>query len=161
MAVSTRRTPADSVTALPSPARLPRSQTSSTVVIRWQRATTGTEKRQWPRRSLRCALVLNSSVVEPQAKLVTVPAECSDISNGGLCAIVPLGYGVAIGQRYTFQLTIGERGPEPGSLQTVSQQGEIVRAELLLGEDGYADRVGIGVRLFGPRSGLVPMPVTA
>lgn len=100
-------------------------------------------------------------VGEGAGKPIGIPAECSNISQGGLYGVVPIGYGVAIGQRYKFQLTIGERGPEPGSRQVVSQQGEVVRAELLLGEDGYGDRVGIGVRLFGPRTGLVPMPMNA
>jgi len=120
------------------------------------------EKRRLPRRSLQCELTMVNSigVGGDGGKPAAIPAECSNISQGGLYAVVPIGYGVAIGQRYRFELTVGERGPEPGSRQVVSQQGEIVRAELLLGEDGYGDRVGIGVRLHGPRTGLVPMPMT-
>ena len=87
-----------------------------------------------------------------------IEAECINIGDGGLFAILPINVPVAIGQRYTFRLNIGERGPEPGSRQRVSQQGEIIRLELLLGQTGYADRIGIGVRLFGPRCGIVPMP---
>jgi len=105
--------------------------------------------------------MLNDASAARTDTQVAIPAECTNIGNGGLYATVPIGYGVAIGQRYTFQLTIGERGPEPGSRQLVSQQGEIVRVELMLGEDGYADRIGIGVRLTGPRAGLIPMPLSA
>ena len=163
MAILSRSTPpaAGSVASLPAPLRLPRSEPSTRAPTRWQRATREREKRQAPRRSLRCVLTLIDNTRDRQEEPAAIPAECSNISNGGLYGIVPIGYGVAIGQRYTFQLTIGERGPEPGSRQVISQQGEIMRAELLLGEDGYGDRVGIAVRLFGPRSGLVPMPMTA
>lgn len=127
----------------------------------WQMPTRESEKRQAPRRSLSCSLSLIGGPRGSRAAPVTVPADCCNISSGGLYAIVTIGYGVAIGQRYTFQLTVGERGPEPGTRQIVSQQGEVMRAELLLGEDGYGDRIGIGVRLFGPRAGMVPMPMTA
>jgi hypothetical protein len=85
-----------------------------------------------------------------------IEADCVNVGDGGLFAVVPSSANAAIGQRYTFRLSIGERGPEPGRQQSVSQQGEIIRLELLLGHRGYA--VGIGVRLFGPRSGIVPMP---
>ena len=160
MAVSTR-TAAESVAPIPPPLRSRKAEAASNSMMRWQRAGREKEKRQWPRRSLRCPLTLIDNAGEPKSNAVVISAECSDVGNGGLYGIVPIGYGVAIGQRYTFELTIGERGPEPGSRQVVSQQGEIVRAELLLGEDGYGDRVGVGVRLFGPRSGLVPMPMSA
>ena len=63
-----------------------------------------------------------------------------------------------MGQRYTFQLAIPERGPEPGSRQVVSQQGVIVRTELLINPKGEGDRVGIGVQLIGQRAGVIPMP---
>ena len=154
--------PRGSVTPTRPPLNLRASKPPAAAArVFWQPVVRDEEKRQWPRRSLRCALKLinltRGQVTEPTA----VPAECSNISNGGLYAVVPIGYGVAIGQRYNFQLSVGERGPEPGARQMVSQQGEIMRAELLLGEDGYGDRVGVGVRLFGPRSGLVPMPMTA
>jgi hypothetical protein len=143
----------------PGPGDLARPVPATRTMSPWQQATRESEKRRFPRRSLQCTLTMLDRVGAGQP--MGIPAECSNISQGGLYAVVPIGYGVAIGQRYKFQLTIGERGPEPGSRQTVSQQGEIVRAELLLGEDGYGDRVGIGVRLFGPRTGLVPMPMNA
>jgi hypothetical protein len=120
-----------------------------------------TEKRQSERRSLSCPVVLVTEVIGESEHPRDIPGDCTNIGNGGLYATVPIGYGVAIGQRYTFELTIRERGPEPGARQTVSQQGEIVRVELLLGEDGYAERIGVGVRLTGPRSGLIPMPMSA
>jgi hypothetical protein len=87
-----------------------------------------------------------------------IPAECTNISDSGLYAIVPFGYGVALKQHYYFQLTINKPGPEQGSWNLVSQRGEIMRVELLFGEDGHADHIGIGVRLFGPRTGTLPIP---
>jgi len=88
----------------------------------------------------------------------SVPADCLNVSDVGLYGIVPIGYGVAMGQRYTFQLAIGERGPEPGSRQVISQQGVIVRTELLINPRGEADLVGVGVQLTGRRAGVIPMP---
>jgi len=87
-----------------------------------------------------------------------IVGDAVEFGDGGLYGVVPIGYGVAIGQRYTFQLSISERGPEPGSGQMITQQGVVVRTELLINADGEGDRVGIGVRLFGQRCGLVPMP---
>jgi len=118
------------------------------------------ENRQCSRRSLHCAVALVDHAGEKDERVV-ISAECTNVCNGGVFAIVPMGYGVAIGQRYTFQLAVRERGPEAGSPQIVSQPGEIVRVELLLGEDGYADQLGIGVRLFGPRTGLLPTPMSS
>lgn len=162
MAVSTPPTRSGApVSAVYSSPAARRSESPNYWIGRWRIRLRDEEKRQCLRRSLRCALLLNRNAAEGKGEPAAIPAECLNISSSGLYGIVPIGYGVAIGQRYTFRLTIGERGPEPGSRQVVSQQGEIVRAELLLGEDGYGDRVGIGVRLFGPRSGLVPMPATA
>jgi len=162
MAVSARPTQRSTQFSAGYPSPALHSSTSPKYWIgRWQVPLRNEEKRQCPRRTLRCSLALSDNAIDGKGEPRTVPAECLNISTSGLYGIVPIGYGVAIGQRYTFRLTIGERGPEPGSRQVVSQQGEIVRAELLLGEDGYGDRVGIGVRLFGPRTGLVPMPATA
>ena len=39
------------------------------------------------------------------------------------------------------------------------QQGVVVRSQLLVGPDGQTDRLGIGVQLVGPRSGVIPMPM--
>jgi len=125
---------------------------------RWLIATSDEEKRQYPRRPLRCKMVLTKSATEEQDDPAAVPAECFNICDGGLYAIVTIGYGVAMGQHYNFRIAIGERGPEPGSQQVVYQHGKIVRTELLLGESGKGDRVGIGVQLYGHRSGCVPMP---
>lgn len=124
---------------------------------RWELATRDREKRQGRRRSLYCRVLLIGDGADEQSP--GIEAQCINIGDGGLFAIVPASANVAIGQRYTFRLDIGERGPEPGCHQCVAQQGEIVRLELLLGEEGYADRIGLAVRLFGPRCGIVPMPV--
>ncbi|MHC4445440.1 MAG: hypothetical protein ACYTF1_01060 [Planctomycetota bacterium] len=125
---------------------------------RWPTATTEEEKRQYLRRPLRCKMVLIDNAQEEKNHPTTVPAECYNICDGGLYAIVTIGYGVAMGQHYNFRINIGERGPEPGTQQVVFQHGKIVRTELLLGESGKGDRIGIGVQLYGHRSGCVPMP---
>ncbi len=123
----------------------------------WLHSGTDQGRRQCARRSLRCPVLLlecGEHDVRPRA----IPGECLDVSDGGLYAAVPIGYGVAAGQRHTFQLTIGENGPEPGLGQIVTQQGIILRTELLIETGGRGDRVGIAVRLIGPRAGVIPMP---
>jgi|GEM_PF-3188606 len=119
------------------------------------------DKRQGQRRPLCCEMLLIGDVAdEAEEEPVMIPSQCLDIGDGGLYGVVPVGYGVAIGQRYTFRLKTGERGPEPGSLQVVSQRGRIIRTELLIEPDGSGDQIGVGVRLYGHRSGIVPMPVS-
>ncbi len=132
----------------------PMMTTSGGFVRRWEIATREREKRQCRRRSLHCPVQMILERDGSESRVIE--AECVNVGDGGLFAIVPSNANAAIGQRYTFRLNIGERGPEPGRQQCASQQGEIIRLELLLGCKGYA--VGIGVRLFGPRSGIVPMP---
>ena len=126
--------------------------------MHWVRSSPDEEKRQCNRRGLRCKMTLieHSPVDDIQAH--PVPANCLNVSDSGLYGVVPIGYGVAMGQRYTFQLAIPERGPEPGAEQVISQQGLIVRAELLFNPKGEGNRVGIGVQLIGRRSGVIPMP---
>jgi hypothetical protein len=117
------------------------------------------ERRQCLRRELICKVILADDVMSDQThQPSTIPGECLNIGEGGLYATVPLGYGVTIGQRYTFRLMVPERGPEPGPVQIVSQQGMIIRTELLVDPDDGNDRLGIAIKLTGHRSGVVPMP---
>lgn len=128
-------------------------------LMQWVRTAPDDEKRQGRRRSLRCQMTLLSC---PEDINDTQPArivgEVVEFGDGGLYGVVPIGFGVANGQRYTFELSISERGPEPGCGQVITQQGVVVRTELLINANGEGDRVGIGVKLFGQRCGLVPMP---
>jgi hypothetical protein len=126
--------------------------------MHWVRSSPDEEKRQCNRRGLRCKISLIDHSPGDDVQAHPVPADCLNVSDSGLYGVVSLGYGVAMGQRYTFQLAIPERGPEPGSRQVVSQQGLIVRTELLINSKGEGDRVGIGVQLIGQRAGVIPMP---
>ena len=125
---------------------------------RWSGASTmlDHDMRQCARRALRCHVLMIDLAEEGKDGPLTIPGECLDISDSGLYAIVPIGYGVVVGQQFTFQLTISERGPEPGACQVVSQRGRVIRTDLLMSSDGH--RLGVGVRLVGPRSGVVAMP---
>ncbi len=116
------------------------------------------EKRQCRRRGLRCKMVLIDDTGGADTQPRVIPGDCFNVSDTGLYGIVPIGFGITLGQRFTFELTIGERGPEPGSHQIVTQQGVVVRSQLLVGPDGQTDRLGIGAQLVGPRSGVIPMP---
>jgi len=126
--------------------------------MHWVRSSPDEEKRQCNRRGLRCKMTLIDNTPADDVQAHPIPAECMNISDNGLYGIVPIGYGVAMGQRYTFQLEIAERGPEPGTEQVISQLGTIVRAELLINPNGEGNRVGLGVKLLGQRTGIVPMP---
>jgi len=116
------------------------------------------EKRQCRRRGLRCKMTLFEDFGGADVQPRMIPADCFNVSDTGLYGIVPIGFGVTLGQRYTFQLSICERGPDSGSQQNVTQQGTIVRSELLVGPEGQTDRMGVGVQLVGQRSGVIPMP---
>ncbi len=117
------------------------------------------EKRQCRRRGLRCKMSLVDDRIGSDSQMRVIHAECYNVSDTGLYGIVPIGFGVTLGQRYIFQLELPERGPDSGSRQMVTQHGTVVRTELLVGPDGQTDRLGIGVQLVGPRSGVIPMPV--
>ncbi len=140
-------------------ARIPRVQPPG-YESAWRASLARDDRRQIGRRSLCCQLILIDDVADGRPDPQAIPAECLNVSDGGLYGIVPIGFGVARGQRYTFRLLTNERGPEPGS-QVVSQQGVIIRTELLVGADGTGDRVGVAVRLCGQRRGVVPMPLYA
>jgi hypothetical protein len=114
------------------------------------------DMRQCARRALRCHMIMIDLADEGEEGPLTISGECLDISDSGLYAIVPIGYSLEVGQQFTFQLTISERGPEPGACQVVSQRGRVVRTDLLMSAEGH--QLGIGVRLVGPRSGVVAMP---
>jgi hypothetical protein len=112
------------------------------------------DKRQCMRRSLRCGVRMIRLHADGATGGV-IPADCVNISDGGLYANLAPGHAAAIGQRYEFYLHVGERGPE-GTQQIVVQSGVIVRTELLL--ECRGDRIGVGVRLCGHRTGVIPMP---
>lgn len=114
------------------------------------------DKRQCPRRSLRCGLRMVDVAVDGESGPVIIAGMCVNISRDGLYALVPIGYGVNVGQTYLFHLSLAELGPEPGSHRIVSQKGRVVRIDLL--SSGENHQLGIGVRLTGPRTGMVPMP---
>lgn len=159
---TSRQAGASSSAALYDPIPSPSypAMASMAAPVFWREALRDNDTRQCVRRSIRCDMYLIDDVdrEEESTAAQVIPAECLNISDSGLYGVVPIGYGVAMGQRYTFRLTIGERGPDPGANQLVSQVGTVIRTELLIGADGSGDRVGIGVRLHGHRSGTVPMP---
>ncbi len=116
------------------------------------------EKRQCPRRSLHCSVQMIPLATDQQPHPAdAITAECWNISEGGLYATVPIGYGMAVGQRYVFRLRTRELGPD--GQQVVLRQGVVLRTELQLSSDG--DQVGVGVRFCGHRSGVLVTPAEA
>ncbi len=153
-----------------TPSPLPSTAGRHTSASQWSypaSLSSRNDYRQSARRPLKCRLLLEAGAARPDTSLpdaslpdaTVVPGQCVNVSDSGLYAVVPLDCCVAVDQRYTFRLMIDERGPEPGEVQLVSQQGLVTRTELLAGTADEEDRVGIGVRFVGSRTGVIPMPV--
>jgi len=139
------------------PPAIPLATAASSSYTTW-RFNDRQERRQCPRRDLRCRILLIDDLMGLSENPASIPGQCLNVCDAGLYATVLPDCGITIGQRYTFRLMVGERGPEPGAVQIVSQQGLIIRAELLAGSRDDDHRLGIGVRLTGRRSGVIPMP---
>jgi hypothetical protein len=117
----------------------------SSFFTEWATGVTPDESRQRPRRSVQCEVLMTEPGWWETENPLPIRGECRNLSQDGLYAVVPVGYGLAVGQRYLFHL----RWPD-GRDDPVSQQGTIVRTQVLLGQGD--DQIGIGVRLNGPLS---------
>jgi hypothetical protein len=115
----------------------------------------GCEKRACGRRELHCPVQLIPLASDQNPHPAdAISGECLNISEGGLYGTIPIGYGMAVGQRYICRLRTRELGPD--GQQVVLRQGVVVRTELLLSDDGH--QVGIAVRFCGRRGGFLATP---
>lgn len=75
----------------------------------------------------------------------------NDISDAGLHASAPIGFGLAVGQRYELRIANGEstRG-RSAHLGKSLGYGTVIRTEMHVG-DGPTDRVGFAVRFDVPQ----------
>ncbi len=103
------------------------------------------ERRRWLRNTLPVSTALRTLAgAEVPARLV------DNISEGGLRVTVPVGFGLAVGQRYEVLLRREDSDDETDDVVAEGHYGTVVRTELQLGGDGENDRVGIGLRFDTP-----------
>ena len=108
-----------------------------------------TDRRDYTRRKAVCDLWLID--VSGQSVL---RCKTDDISDAGLRATAPIGFGLAVGQRWQVRLL------PPAEARNSSQRlglplgcGTIVRTEIML-DDAHSDRIGIALEFDVPQ--LVP-----
>ncbi|GMV95926.1 MAG: hypothetical protein AMXMBFR83_02950 [Phycisphaerae bacterium] len=119
------------------------SEPSGAFVTEWSTGLAHEERRSSPRQAISCEVLMTDPTWCETENPLPVRGACLDVSEDGLHAVLPDGYGLAVGQRYVFRLR-----PFEGEPESVPLLGTIVRAEPLV-RDG-SDAVAIGVRLLGP-----------
>ena len=108
------------------------------------RADSRSDKRQHVRRPSERELWLSDLQGE-----TVLRCKCKDLSAGGIFATAPIGYGLAVGQRYELLL---EPTPEPGGSLLVGASlgyATIIRTHMKLGDDDAT--VGFAMRFDQPK----------
>ncbi len=104
------------------------------------------DKRDYSRRSLARDLWL----IDNHAQSV-LRCRTDDISDAGLHASAPIGFGLAIGQRYELRIARGELTRAlPGHFGKSLGYATVIRTEMHI-DDGRSDRVGFAVRFDVPQ----------
>jgi hypothetical protein len=106
------------------------------------------EKREYARWRAACDLWLLDL-----EGLTVVRCQTDDISQGGLHATIPIGYGLAVGQRYELRIRPNGEGRDAASPGWTACYGTVIRTRLLT--DGKKDRLGFALRFD------MPQPVSA
>jgi hypothetical protein len=115
----------------------------SSFVTEWATGTAQDECRRKPRRAVQSEVLMTDPGWWETENPLPIRGEARNVSDNGMYVIAPIGYGLAVGQRYVFH--VGASDEHNGR---ASHYGTIVRTEVLLGRDD--DRVGLGVRLDTP-----------
>jgi len=103
-----------------------------------------TERRGGTRR----AINLNTCLI-PLNGADAIRCRTDDVSEGGMHVTVPIGYGLAVGQRFELQLAAPGASLGMGPLLTAPGcYVTVVRTRLHVGADG--DRVAVGLRFDQP-----------
>ncbi len=103
------------------------------------------ERRRWPRSTVPVSTALRTLAgAEVPARLI------DNISEGGLRVTVPVGFGLAVGQRYEVLLRREGADDETDDVVAEGHYGTVVRTEIRLGGVGKSDRVGVGLRFDTP-----------
>jgi len=104
----------------------------------------GSERRSSPRRPLR----LQTRLI-PLGGLDAIECTSDDIAEQGVHVTVPIGYGLAVGQRHELILATPETSSNPERrLNGEGHYATVVRTRVLLSQGG--DRVGVGLRFDQP-----------
>jgi hypothetical protein len=74
--------------------------------------------------------------------------KADNVSEGGLHLTVPIGYGLAVGQRYEVLVGRQEDSTEQGNFLGEGHYATVVRTEFLINDQG--DGVGVGLRFDQP-----------
>jgi len=100
------------------------------------------------RENARTAVELNACLV-PLSGAAAIRCRTDNVAEGGMHVTVPVGYGVAVGQRY--ELLLAAPGASVGMGPLVTNAGSyatVVRTRLYI--DPAGDRVGVGMRFDQP-----------
>ncbi len=108
------------------------------------------DKREYSRRPVACDVWLIDA-----ASQSVLRCKSNDISDAGLRALAPIGFGLAVGQRYEVRIAASDiSGAMSAHLATPLGFGTVIRTEIRTGED-RPDRVGCAVRFDVPQ--LIPV----
>ena len=110
------------------------------IAVREQALDLIEERRLWPRKALP---VLASLRTLAGVDIPVCPAD--NISDGGLRLTVPVGFGLAVGQRHEVQLCQPDTEGESCNLVGEGHYATVVRTEIMLGGEGKEDRVGVSL----------------
>jgi hypothetical protein len=104
------------------------------------------DKRDYERRPVARDLWL----IDHQANAV-LRCRSNDISDAGMHATAPIGFGMAVGQRYEIKIANGDHGafPHAGATKSLGY-GTVIRTEMQIGR-GPLDRVGFALRFDVPQ----------
>ncbi len=112
--------------------------------------TSQLDQRDYSRQQLRCDLWLTE--MESQTIL---RCRTDNVSDAGLHATAPIGFGLAVGQRYEARMAAGEPDLAPAGKHGPKSLGyaTVIRTEMHVG-DGMPDRIGFAMRFDVPQ--LIP-----
>lgn len=82
------------------------------------------------------------------SQVIDCPAD--NISEGGMRITAPVGFGLAVGQRFEVNLRADERAGRPDDLIGDGHYATVVRTEFVLDQGQHDDRVGVGLRFDQP-----------
>ncbi|MCP4592179.1 MAG: hypothetical protein GY842_15710 [bacterium] len=101
------------------------------------------ERRRWPRS------VLGETATLRALSGAEIPARPVDnLSEGGLHLTAPIGFGMAVGQRYEVLLGQPDTGNDPLAGEVC--YATVVRTRIVLDSSGDGDRLGVGMCFDAP-----------
>lgn len=109
------------------------------------------DNRDYDRKSARCDLWL----IDLSSQSI-LRCRTNNVSDAGLHAVAPVGFGLAVGQRYEVRLAPPNTTPRPLSEQWAKSLGyaTVIRTEIHVADDN-SDHVGFAVRFDVPQ--LLPI----